>query len=79
MEDHVIRWAAFDKFAMFHDIERVRDVVGQANIVGDEDQGYVSFVAQLNQVVLSPKFLSAPPVTLTRRAASPYNNSYDKL
>lgn len=47
IEDDLVRLAEFHKPAMLHDINGIGNVIRQANIVGDEDNGHADLIAQL--------------------------------
>jgi len=37
IQDHLISRSAFNNFPVLHDIDSVRNIIGQANIMGDEN------------------------------------------
>ena len=47
IEDDLVRLAEFHKPAMLHDINGIGNVIRQANVVGDEDNGHADLIAQL--------------------------------
>ena len=51
VEDHLVCLAGFHKFPVLHDIDGVGDVIGKADIMGDEDDGHAGLVPQIEQHV----------------------------
>lgn len=49
VQNHIVRRSSFDKSSMLHNVYIVGDIVGEANIMRDEDKRHASFKDQFQQ------------------------------
>ena len=48
-EDNLVRTARFNELSVLHDVNRIGNVVGKTDIMGDEDNRHVDLIAQLEE------------------------------